>query len=178
MAVVRHVAQGRDRAHVVVPALDPPRRNGAVVHGSAQGEVELDVPFEIVEHVTLALDLLDSFGLVRDVVGDHEPVARGRFRVGTIGPELGQHPGVVAPRNHLRGVGEARAGVDGMSRPPVAAVLEIVERLEVIDGRERGVPDGAGRDIDGHSVGGVQVTRPGGNQLEAPFVVGIPRAAQ
>ena len=64
--------------------------------------------------------------------------------IGPVGPELGEHAGVVAERHDLRRVGLAGSGVD---RVAGAVRVAVVEGGVVVDGLRQGgmlpMPDGA-----------------------------------
>jgi len=117
LAVFILVAQRRDGADIVVPAFDPPRGDGGVVHRPAQGEVRLCVPRERIEKRALAADAPDQFLVVVDRVQDHKPVAGRRLEIGPVGPELGEHARVVAHRHELWLVGPAGGRIDGVADP-------------------------------------------------------------
>src|SRR5690606_39420427 len=84
----RHVADGGDGAHIVVPALDAPGRHSGVVYRAAEHEVDLDVPLQVGQLGALTLVSLHQVRVVRHrFVDDGEPVTRGRLGGRTVRPE-------------------------------------------------------------------------------------------
>ena len=162
MSELGHASNCRDGARRVVPALDAPGRDGAVVHRGSEGEVGFDVPLEVGQDVALALELLDELGVVVHVVEDGEPVTRRGFRVGTVRPKLRQHPCVVATRHHVGRVGGSRRRVHAVTRAWRTAVGRVVQRSVGLEGGGvvRAVADRGGADVPHDAVGGVEHARP------------------
>ena len=142
LAQAPHVPDQRDRPRRVVVALQPPGRDGRVVHGTVEGEVQLDVPLEPVDHRTAAADPEVRRQLVRGEVGEDVPVPWRGFRVGTIGPELRHDAPEVPLVDHVRRVRLAGGRVDGTA----AAVV----------GPEVVVAPGTGRDVDRGAIRGIE----------------------
>ena len=162
----REVAQGADRARVVVPALHAPGGDRGVLHGAPHGEVGLHAPLEVVEHGARPAQLLHEGGVVRDVVEDDEPVARRGLGFGAVGPELREHAGVITAGHHLRRVGLAGHRVGGIARAPVAPLEVVVVLIGLGRRRERSVAHPRGGDIHHHAVRGVEVRGPDAHHLE------------
>ena len=142
LAQATHPADHADGAGVVVVALGAPRRDRRIMHRPVEGEVHLHVPLERVEHGTRAPDAPLEAGVIHDRVGQRVPVARRRLRVGTVGPELGQHPPEVGPRHQHRRVRLTGGRIALVTGPVV--------------GTERGVPEGGGTDVDQLTVARVE----------------------
>ena len=99
-------------------ALHAPSRDGRVVDGAVEREVELHVPLEPVELGAATADAPLEIGRVRDVVGDRVPVAGRCLGGGPVGPELGQRAGEVAAAHAVRLVRRARDRVAARSPAP------------------------------------------------------------
>ena len=138
LAEPRHVADRRDRPHVVVMALEAPGAHGGVVHGAVEGQVQLEVPLQRVELVARAAQAALQLRVVGDVVGQRVPVAGRRLRVGAVGPELGDDPRPIAA---LDDVGCVRIAGDRIQRVATAVV-----------GSQAVVPECARRDVRQHAV--------------------------
>src|SRR5690606_30957215 len=117
----RQVADQAYRSSRYVLALELPRRDGSIVQGSVEGQVDMDVPRERVELIALAEQAPLELGVVRHVVGQRIPVPRWCFRIGAIRPELGQNAREVPAQDRLSLVGATGHGIDGVPLPLVAA---------------------------------------------------------
>ena len=73
------------------------------MHGTAQDEVGLHVPLQIIQHLAAALKPFLKQRVVVYVIQDREPVPRRCLGIRAVSPELGQDPGIVPARNDLRG---------------------------------------------------------------------------
>ena len=139
LAALRHAADGGNGTNVVVPPLEAPGGDGGIVHGASQGEVGLHVPFQAAQLRALAAEPLLQGGVVVDIVQDREPMAGRRLRVGAVGPEFGQHAGVVGPRNPLGTVRPAGVRVHLVSVAGVAACKQVEKgRIGLDTARQRG----------------------------------------
>ena len=69
-------------------ALETPRRDRRVVHRAVQGEIQLHVPLQAIEHRPGSTEPEVRGQLIGDGVGEDIPVAGRRLRVRAIGPEL------------------------------------------------------------------------------------------
>ena len=99
-----HVADGSDGAHAGVVALQRPSSTSSVMHATGQSEVRLDIPLQIVDHRTSATDALHQGWVIGHFIGQDVPMARRRFGIGSIRPELGEHANVVRAFNRVGGI--------------------------------------------------------------------------
>ena len=106
--------------------------------GAVERQVELHVPFQVVEDGAGAAQPLLQRRVLGHFVGQHVPVPRRRLRVGAVGPELRDHTAAVGQGHDVGGVGPAG---DGILR--VAAILVRAQRAVAAD-RRRQVDRAAG----------------------------------
>ena len=101
-------------------------------------------------------------------------MAGGRFGIGTVGPKLRKHPGVVAAGHDLGFVGLAGGGVHVPPLAGVAAFVPVVELVVflVFKVKQRGihVAHRGGADVEHDAVRGVEVLRPTQYHAVAPRV--------
>ena len=76
----------------IAPALDAPSRNGSIMDCAPKDKVGLDISLESIQNGSFAANPILELRMIWDAVQDGEPVAGGRFGIGTVGPELGQNP--------------------------------------------------------------------------------------
>ena len=168
-----HIPQIRYRATGIVVPLDTPGCDSCIVQCSAQREIRLDIILQQIEHIALPVEPPDESRMIHHLVQDGKPVTGRRFGVGAIGPELSQHPGVIAPGYQLRLVGKACFGID---RPAVSGSTALLKTIELpVFFERRGVgcgviADGSRRDIPHHPVVGIQMGAPGRYQGVIPLV--------
>ena len=100
--------------------------------------------------------------MVVDLVHDHEPVPGRRFGVRSVGPELGQYPGVVPSWHDLGRVGLARGGIELVAGARIAAFGGVVERRVVLETRRilGDIAEACRGDVHRHAVGRIEVRRP------------------
>ena len=140
-----HVTNERDRARGVIGVLGAPGPDRRVVHRAVEREVDLHVPFEVVdERPPTAEPLAAAHGrMVGHVVGDDVPVPRRRLRARSVGPEIGDHTLEIGAVDDDRGVRLAGDRIHRISRAVIDA--------------QRVVEDGAWRYVDELAQGCVQV---------------------
>ena len=101
--------------------------------------------------------------MVAHAVGDRVPMARRRLGVGAVGPELSEHPAVVAAPHDVRRIRSARGRVGEVTFPVVLAEAVPTEN--------------PGRDVDGDAVVGRQfaaATDDLDDALDEPRVARVP----
>ena len=172
LSPLRHCAQRRNRTYVVIPALQAPCGNGGVVHRAAESEIALHIPLQLAEFAAdTAHPPFQQLVLIH-LVEDDEPVARRRFGLRAVRPELGQHAAVVTARHPLRRVRLASGRVHLITIAGVPAAqgkeIRIVGEMIGVPGH---VADAGRRDVHRHAVAGVQMRRPLRHQCEAPLVL-------
>ena len=167
-----HVPQIRHRATGIVISLDAPGRDGSIMHRPAQREIRLHIILQRIEHIAPAVKPPDESRMIHHLVQDGKPVTGRRFGVGAIGPELSQHPGVIAAGHQLRLVRQSRSGIDRPAAAGSTTFFEAIKLLVFIQrdrvGR-RVITDGSRRDVPHHPVVGVQMGTPGRYQSVIPF---------
>ena len=143
LSMPAQVPDHRDRPDAVVLALQAPRHDRRVVDGAVQGQVELHVPLQAIDRDALPADPQIRPKLVRDGVGDHVPVSRGRLGLRSIGPELGQRAGEIALVHDLPHVRLAGHRIH-------ASTVAVIPAQRVVAARRR-------RDVDHHRAGRVHL---------------------
>ena len=174
LALGSHIPQGRDGPSAVVPAFDAPGRNGRVVHSTSQDEVRLYIIFKIGQHISFPVKFPDKHGVVHHFIQNGKPVTGRGLGVGPIGPELSQHPRVVAAWHYLWGIRQTCFGVEGSAAAGCSAFLQFVEALVFGQGMGEGrgvVSDRGGRDVPQDSVVGIEVSRPDRGEYIVPFIL-------
>ena len=76
--------------------------------------------------------MLTGLTVQNELVQERVPVPWRRFRIWTVSPKLGNHPGVVAAWHHVDRVGRSREGVHLMALPAKVAVLVVPSRQAAV----------------------------------------------
>ena len=103
LAQATHITDGADRTPAIIVTLQGPGGASRLVDGSIQGEINLHVPFQNVEHRPGAAQSLNEGWIVCQCVGEDIPVARRCYGMPrNIRPEMsnGPRPGFPGDTGH------------------------------------------------------------------------------
>jgi hypothetical protein len=99
------------------------------VNRASHRKIGLHIPFKIINKLSLPPEPLLDLRMIVDIVQDGKPVAWRGFRVGSIGPEFGERPGIVCTRDPLWLIRPSSVRVHGVSFSMITAFQQIVEAL-------------------------------------------------